>query len=216
MARRQEAGRGRRGRVWTDSPGNFAATLLLRPEGGPADAARLSFVAALAVFDALRGLGGPQLNLSLKWPNDVLLNGGKLSGILLESSSIGAGVTALAIGIGINLAQAPGQAQLEAGALRAVSLREETGLDISLMDMLTALAGCFHDWSGQMDAAGFAPIRAAWLARAAGLGQQIVARSGKVELTGRFEGMDDSGALLLATSRGRQVLPAADIYFREG
>jgi hypothetical protein len=128
MARRQEAGRGRRGRAWTDPPGNFAATLLIRPQGGPADAARLSFVAALAVHDALMTLCGPQLNLALKWPNDLLLNGGKLSGILLESAGSGRQVTALAIGIGVNLACAPEIAADQ--SIRPVSLKGETGLAV--------------------------------------------------------------------------------------
>lgn len=216
MARRQEAGRGRRGRVWTDPPGNFAATLVLRPDGGPADAARLSFVAALAVHEALIRLCGPQLNIALKWPNDVLLNGGKLSGILLESSGAGGQVAALAIGIGVNLVQAPDLTGLEPQALRPVSLRGETGLSVTAEDFLDALAAAFDHWSRQMRAYGFGPIRQAWLARAARLGETIVARTGSTETEGRFEGIDETGALILATSQGRQVIAAADIYFSGG
>lgn len=213
MARRQEAGRGRRGRVWTDPPGNFAATLILRPEGGAADAARLSFVAALAVHDALLNLCGPQLNIALKWPNDVLLNGGKLSGILLESAGQGAQVTALAIGIGVNLEAAPRPDGVEQGALRPVSLKGETGLTVTPDELLDALAASFDHWSRQMRDYGFAPIRGAWLARAAKLGETITARTGATETIGRFEGIDETGALILITARGRQAIPAADIYF---
>ena len=213
MARQQTAGRGRRGRAWADPPGNFAASLVLRPQGGPADAARLSFVAALAVHDALRQLCGPQLNLSLKWPNDVLLNGGKLSGILLESIGSGGAIHALVIGIGINLAAAPDMDQVEPGALRPVSLQGETGLTVSPDDMLDALALAFDDWHRQMRDFGFAPIRAAWLARAARLGETITARTGTAETTGRFDGIDDTGALVLTGPRGRQAIPAADIFF---
>ncbi|MBO9456293.1 biotin--[acetyl-CoA-carboxylase] ligase [Paracoccus sp. R12_1] len=213
MARRQEAGRGRRGRAWTDPPGNFAATFLLRPDGGPADAARLSFVAALAVHEALTRLCGPQLNLSLKWPNDVLLNGGKLSGILLESSGSGATLTWLAIGIGINLGSAPDPGSVEPGALRPVSLKGETGLTVTPDEVLDALAPAFDHWWRQMRAYGFAPIRTAWLARAARLGQTIIARTGRNEMTGRFDGIDETGALILTTSRGRQAVPAAEIHF---
>lgn len=216
MARRQEAGRGRRGRVWTDPPGNFAATLVLRPEGGPGDAARLSFVAALAVHEALLRLCGPQLNLSLKWPNDVLLNGGKLSGILLESAGSGAQVAALAIGIGINLETAPDAAAVEGGALRPVSLKGETGLTVTPDELLDALAVAFDHWWRQMRAYGFGPVRAAWLARAARLGETITARAGATETVGRFDGIDDTGALLLTTARGRQAIPAADIFFGGG
>ena len=213
MARRQEAGRGRRGRAWTDPPGNFAATLVMRPEGGAADAARMSFVAALAVHEALRDLCGPGLALSLKWPNDVLLNGGKLSGILLESSGAGGQVATLAIGIGINLVTAPEPAQLEPGALRPVSLAGETGLQIAPEDLLDALAIRFEAWRQQMATYGFESIRTAWLARAARLGETITARTGTTETTGRFEGIDPTGALVLTTPRGRQAISAADIHF---
>lgn len=211
MARQQTAGRGRRGRAWSDPPGNFAATLVLRPEGSPADAARLSFVAALAVHDALRQLCGPQLNVALKWPNDVLLNGGKLSGILLESTGAGASIQALAIGIGVNLAAAPDT--VEPGAVRPVSLQKETGLAVSPDDVLATLAVAFDDWHRQMRDFGFASIRTAWLARAAMLGETITARTGTTETTGRFDGIDETGALVLTGPRGRQAIPAADVYF---
>tara|TARA_B100000378_G_scaffold239419_1_gene207260 strand:- start:2968 stop:3738 length:771 start_codon:yes stop_codon:yes gene_type:complete len=211
MARRQEAGRGRRGRAWTDPPGNFAATLLIRPQGGPADAARLSFVAALAVHDALMTLCGPQLNLALKWPNDLLLNGGKLSGILLESAGSGRQVTALAIGIGVNLACAPEIAADQ--SIRPVSLKGETGLAVTPDELLDALAIAFDHRQRQMRDHSFGPIRAAWLARAARLGETITARTGGTETTGVFEGIDETGALILSTPRGRKAIPAADIYF---
>lgn len=213
MAHRQEAGRGRRGRGWSDPPGNFAATLVMRPDGSPGDAARLSFVAALAVFEAVQSLCGPQLSLALKWPNDVLLNGGKLSGILLESAGTGGTVSALAIGIGVNLAAAPDPGQLEAEAARPVSLKGETGIAIAPEEFLDVLAPSFDRWFRQSRTYGFAPIRTAWLARAARLGETITARSGASRTTGRFDGIDDAGALVLSTSQGRQAIPAADIYF---
>lgn len=213
MAREQQAGRGRRGRAWSDPPGNFAATLAMRPGGAAADAARLSFVAALAVHDALRDLCGPLPGLALKWPNDVLLNGGKLSGILLESSGAGGQVAVLAVGIGVNLAAAPDPGAVEPEALRPVSLAGETGLSITPDDLLTALAARFDAWQRQMATYGFAPIRAAWLARAAKLGETITARTGTDRLTGRFDGIDETGALILTGPRGRHVIPAADIHF---
>lgn len=216
LAHRQEAGRGRRGRAWADPPGNFAASLVLRPAGGAAEAAKLSFVAALALHEALIHLCGPHLNVALKWPNDVLLNGGKLSGILLESAGAGGQVSTLVIGIGVNLAGAPDAAQVEATALRPVSLKGETGLTITPEEFLDALAVAFDQWQRQLQTYGFAPIRQAWLARAARLGETITARTGKVEVTGVFEGIDKSGALILATPRGKQAIPAADIYFSGG
>ena len=213
MARRQEAGRGRRGRAWRDPQGNFAATLAMRPEGGPADAARLSFVAALAVHDALRAICGPQPGFALKWPNDVLLNGGKLSGILLEGTGAAGRMGILAVGIGINLAQAPDPGDVEPRALRPVSLAGETGIAVTQDEMLDALAPAFDHWHRQLRAYGFGPVRNAWLARAAHLGGTITARTGTTETTGRFEGIDDSGALILTGPRGRQAIPAAEIDF---
>lgn len=211
LARRQEAGRGRRGRAWTDPVGNFAATLVLRPDGGATQAAQFSFVAALALYDALRLLCGPNLNIALKWPNDVLLNGGKLSGILLESSGAGGQVAALAIGIGVNLANIPDV--VEQQATRPVSLQGETGQHITPDELLNALAPAFDHWQRQMRDYGFAPIREAWLARAARLGETIVARTANIQREGRFDGIDDSGALLLTTAKGREAIPAAEIYF---
>lgn len=216
MARRQEAGRGRRGRPWADPPGNFAATLVLRPDSDPADAARLSFVAALALHDALTTLCGPRLNIALKWPNDVLLNGGKLSGILLESAGVGREMNSLAIGIGVNLADAPDRGSVEEQATRPVSLRGETGLQVSPEDLLDALAPAFDRWWRQMRAYGFAPIRQAWMVRAAKLGETIIARTGTTQAEGRFDGIDDTGALILTTPKGRQAIPAAEIYFSGG
>ncbi|MDM7458141.1 MAG: biotin--[acetyl-CoA-carboxylase] ligase [Paracoccus sp. (in: a-proteobacteria)] len=215
MARRQEAGRGRRGRAWVDPPGNLAATLLLRPDGGPAEAALLSFVAALAVHDALRDLCGPQLAVALKWPNDVLLNGGKLAGILLESTGGAAQVGALAIGVGINLISSPEHGRVEPNALRPVSLVGETGQAVTQDDALDALAISFDRWWRQFRDYGFAPVRTAWLARAARLGETMTARHGADATTGRFDGIDDRGALLLSTPRGRVAITAADIHFGE-
>ncbi|MFC3569517.1 biotin--[acetyl-CoA-carboxylase] ligase [Paracoccus sp. TOH] len=213
MTRDQFAGRGRRGRDWVMPAGNFAGTLVTRPRGGPLGAAQLSFVAALALYDALADACGPSVRLAIKWPNDVLLNGGKVAGILLESSGSGSGVQAVAVGIGVNLAAAPDAAAVEPGAVPPVSVRGETGHAVDPEDFLDLLAPAFARWQAQLDTYGFAPIRNAWLARAAKLGEPITARTGRLESHGIFEGIDDSGALILRTAAGRQVIPAADVYF---
>ena len=213
MTRRQNAGRGRRGRSWSMPAGNFAATLALRPQGSPADVSLYSFVAALALHEALATVCGPAARLAIKWPNDVLLNGGKVAGILLESAGQGRDVSLLAVGIGVNLAAAPETGLLEPGATRPVGLLGETGLAVSPDDFLAALARAFDDWHRQMRTYGFGPIREAWLARATRLGETIIARTGTTETTGRFDGIDETGALILSGPRGRQAIPAADIYF---
>lgn len=211
MALEQTGGRGRRGRAWSMPAGNFAATYVHRPRGPAGEMALYSFVAALAVQDALAAAGGPSARLALKWPNDVLLNGGKVAGILLESSGQGPEVSALAIGIGVNLAVAP-PADPEA-AFAPVSVRGETGMDVSPEDFLDLLAPAFADWDRRFLADGFAPIRDAFLARAARLGDTIIARTGTAELTGRFEGIDTTGALILTTASGRKAVPAAEVFF---
>jgi BirA family transcriptional regulator, biotin operon repressor / biotin---[acetyl-CoA-carboxylase] ligase len=210
VARRQTAGRGRRGRTWQDPKGNLAATLLMRPKGPAGMAALRSFTAALALFDtfvAFTGRAGP---LALKWPNDVLLNGGKVAGILLESAGRGAGVQHLAIGFGVNLLEAP---EPEPGALRPVSLAGETGLRIDAEEFLDRLAPAFATWEAQLESFGFGHVRNAWLARAARLGEGVIARVGEEALTGTFETIDDNGAMVLVTAQGRRVIPAADVHF---
>ena len=213
FAHRQTAARGRRGRGWAMPAGNFAATLVMRPSGAPAEAAQRSFVAALALADALAAVAGPGVTITLKWPNDVLLNGGKVAGILLESAGQGGAVSHLAIGIGVNLADAPPVSALEAGAHSPVSLRGETGLVIAPEEFLTLLANAFDRWERQLRTYGFGPIRTAWIARAAKIGQPIVARTVAETVEGTFETIADDGALVLTTRDGRRVIPAADVYF---
>lgn len=216
----QTGGRGRRGRPWVSPRGNFHATLAMRPTGGPQRAALRSFTAALSLHEALSALTGLQQApngmlqpLALKWPNDVLLNGGKVSGILLESLGSAGQVDHLAIGIGVNLIAAPDPALVEAGALRPVSVLAETGVRIAPDRLLTALAAAFARWEARFEAEGFAPLRAAWLDRAARLGQEIRVRSGSADRWGIFDGIDADGALILRSADGLHAIPAADVYW---
>jgi birA, biotin-[acetyl-CoA-carboxylase] ligase region len=207
LAHRQTAGRGRRGRAWVDPAGNFAATLIQRLDDPPAKLALRSFVAALALHEALADLTHLPEAFALKWPNDVLLNGGKLSGILLESP--GQGV--LSLGIGVNLRASP-VADPEA-AFPPVNLRAETGITLTPEQVLNRLAPAFATWDQRLTAYGFGPIRSAFLARVTRLGQPLIAKTMTEEIRGTFETIDDSGALVLATAQGRRAIPAADIFF---
>ena len=213
LARRQTAARGRRGRAWVSPEGNFAATLVMRPNGDPAKAALRSFVAALALADALETVCGPGATITLKWPNDVLLNGGKVAGILLESAGSAGQVSHLAIGIGVNLIAAPPKEAVEEGALTPVSVQGETGIRIPPEEFLTYLAAAFARWEAQLSTYGFGPIRTAWLARAARLGQPIRARLTDETIEGTFETIAEDGELVLATSQGKRHIPAADVFF---
>lgn len=214
MARHQTGGRGRRGRAWMGAEGNFAATLALRPPRAPSDAALFSFVAALALDDTLRAACGPTATLAIKWPNDVLLNGGKVAGILLESAGRGGQTEILAVGIGVNLAHAPEPDPVGPSNPRPVSVAGETGLSVPPEAFLDLLAPAFARWQDVLTREGFAPIREAWLSRAAHLDRTIIARTGTAERHGTFRGIDETGALILDTATGRETIPAADIYFQ--
>lgn len=209
----QTAGRGRRARAWASPQGNFHATLLLFPKEAPDLVALRSFAASLALRDAFVALTGLPEAFALKWPNDVLLNGSKVAGILLEAVSSGAGVQALAIGIGVNLIAHPDHATMEPGALPAVSLLSETGLRITPQAFLAALAPAYAQWEAVFTAQGFAPLQQAWLSHAARLGEVIRARTGKDTYTGVFDTIDSSGNLILVTETGRRSIPAAEVFF---
>ena len=202
VARRQTAGVGRRGRAWRDPAGNYAGTLVLRIEGGPEAMALRSFVAALAVHEAVAPATGAE-RLALKWPNDVLFDGGKLSGILLEAI----GPATVAVGIGVNLVSGPGPREVEEDALPPASLDGRIGFEA----FHDALEDAFSHWEADLRANGFGSVREAWLARAAGLGGPIRARLPAEELNGTFDGIDERGHLVLRTPRGVRHLPAADI-----
>ena len=208
-AGRQSAGRGRRGRAWESSPGNLFATLLLRPEKSAGECAQLSFVAALAVSDMLARLA-PRADLALKWPNDVLASGRKIAGILLESESGADGMAAwLAVGIGVNLAVFPEDAEFPAISLAALGAAPPAP-----KDALLHLAARFAKWYEVWRASGFAPVREAWLARASGLGSRIRVRLANEEIMGVFQGIDDSGALLLGLPGGGvRAIAAGEVFF---
>jgi len=210
---KQTAGRGRRGRAWTDPVGNFAGTLVMRPAETPDRIALRSFVASLALYDAVAAATGREDLLSLKWPNDVLLSGGKLAGILLESAGGAQGVSHIAIGIGVNLAAAPQASEIEAKAVPPVSLFSETGIRVTPEAFLDLLAPAYARYEEQFCTYGFEPIRALWLARAARLGEVITARTMRQETTGTFETVDEAGNIVLSTPKGREVIPAAEIFF---
>lgn len=203
-AAHQRAGRGRRGRAWQSDPGNLAATLLIRPvrEGF----AQLSFAAALAVADTAAHFA-PKTAISVKWPNDVLADGKKLAGILLESGRDERGHW-LAVGIGVNLASHPQGTEFPATALAALGITPP-----SPDHALEVLAARFAHWYGLWMKDGFEPLRAAWLARAGGLGMPIRARLPHQEHHGVFEGIDDHGALLLNQQGALRVIAAGEVFF---
>jgi len=201
---RQSAGRGRRGRSWASLSGNLHTSLLVTDAGPPEGWPQISFVAALAVHDAVVEVA-PDLRpmLELKWPNDLLLAGSKCAGILIEGEG-GEGEGGVAIGIGVNCATHPTDAAYPATDLAT------HGAKVSAATLFAALSvkmpGRLAQWN---QGNGFATIRADWLARAAGLGENIRVRLADRELTGRFDSLDDAGALVLVEPDGGMVVIAA-------
>jgi BirA family biotin operon repressor/biotin-[acetyl-CoA-carboxylase] ligase len=202
IAERQTAGRGRRGRTWETATGNLAATLLLRPDAPPAIIGQLSFAAALAVADTATHFA-PGAAITVKWPNDVLAQGRKLAGILLE-----AGDGWLAIGIGINLARFPEGTEFPATSLAQLGIAPPSS-DAALTVLAARLAHWYDVWMQD----GFEPLRAAWLTRAQGLGGAIRARLPHETRTGVFEGIDAAGALLLNDQGQVRVIAAGEVFF---
>ena len=151
--------------------------------------------------------------LSLKWPNDVLLNGQKVAGILLESSSKGTQVDWLSVGIGVNLNNTPDAGELEARAVPPTSVVEAGGPSLSNLSFLESLAKYFDHCERQLLQFGFDPIREVWLRHAAKLGQPITARTGSETVTGTFQTVDAEGNLVMNTSNGTRAIAAADVYF---
>lgn len=209
----QTAGRGRRARPWSSPEGNFHGTLVLKPTEPPETVALRSFAAALALRDAFVQLTNLPQSFALKWPNDVLCNGGKIAGILLESQGLNGPDPVLCIGIGVNLIAAPDASQVEAGAVPPVSLLQETGLKITPQTFLDALAPAYAAWEATFTTEGFAPLRTAWLSHAARLGQPIRARTGTETREGIFETIDATGNLILRTQAGTLAIPAAEVFF---
>lgn len=202
----QSAGRGRRGNAWVSIPGNLFATLLLTEPSDPGVAPQLSFVAALALHDAVAECA-PQVGplLKVKWPNDLLLGGAKLAGILIEAESDPA--FALAIGIGVNCAAHPSETPYP-----AIDLAIHGAL-VTPERMLGALSAAMMKRLDQWQRGqGFASVRADWLKRAAGLGQDIRVRLPERELSGRFQGLDDMGRLLLQVEGRVTPVTAGEVF----
>jgi BirA family biotin operon repressor/biotin-[acetyl-CoA-carboxylase] ligase len=207
-AREQTAGRGRRGRAWHSPPGNLYLSLIVRPGGAAARAAQLGFVTALALGDALAELAGAALPLHFKWPNDLLVRGRKLAGILLESeTSAGDAVDFVVIGMGVNLVSKPGDTEYP-----TTSLADHGTAGVSPAKLLAAVARHFDRWERRWQAEGFPPVRTAWVARAAGLGDDIRVRLERTTLSGRFRDLDHDGALILDTADGRRRIAAGEVF----
>lgn len=205
----QTAGRGRRGRPWVSTLGNLMFSLLLRPKAGPARAAELSFATAIALHEALAQLTGEGFRFQLKWPNDVLLDGAKVAGILLESATGSDGALEfLVIGAGINLVHHPENTPYPATSV-AATLGHQVPVQAALDEVLARLGHWITVWERE----GFAPIREAWVSRAAGLGERITVRLSHETIEGVFAGLRPDGALdLVLDSGASRAITAGDVF----
>jgi BirA family biotin operon repressor/biotin-[acetyl-CoA-carboxylase] ligase len=219
----QVSGRGRRGRSWETQRGNLAASLLLTPEVALKDAASLGFVAGLSLADALDaavpdakidigidgGSVGQRGRFELKWPNDVLGHGAKLSGILLESAMLDAGRYALVIGIGVNVVAEPQHVPYPATSL------VKMGAKIDAQQLFLALSDAWIDnerlWHNGY---GLGAIREKWLSRAAGLGSQVAVNVDGRIVRGTFETIDEECRFVIRENDGSTIrIAAGDVHF---
>ena len=208
VADRQSGGRGRHGRPWVSPPGNLYASLALRDPAPPPVAAQLGFVAGVALVTALRKKVGRAEGITLKWPNDIVVAGAKLAGILLESTTLLHGALGCVIGFGVNCRSHP-----DGLAYRATSLREIGALDPSPMAMLDTLSVEVDRQLTIWDrGAGFGSIRASWLEHAAGLGGTISVAMARQTITGTFRDIDMQGRLVVETGEGLVAVTAGDVF----
>lgn len=209
----QTAGRGRRGRVWSTGKGNLAASLLLIDPAPPAVAATISFVAGVALHQSVIDVAGPALaeRLSLKWPNDLLLDRHKVAGILVEGEKLASGRFAVVIGMGVNCISHP---EIDGAAYPASDFAAR-GTPVDSETLFGRLATRMAEEIGRWDAGtGFATIRSAWLTRSRGLGETIRVNLLDRSVEGRFEALDATGRLILLRADGkREALSAGDLFF---
>lgn len=212
-AKSQTAARGRRGRAWESMDGNLFLSLVLRPDVPAMEATQLGYVAALAIYDTIGELCPAGYEAACKWPNDVLLNGKKFCGILLEASGDGAGnLDWLVLGVGINVARHPTDVDYP-----TTSMHAEGAIHVTREDTLVSFARNFLLWTRAWMDDGFAKIRENWLWRAKGLNEPIDVRLENEILSGIFIGIDETGALLLRRDMDNDsdimTITVGDVFF---
>jgi BirA family biotin operon repressor/biotin-[acetyl-CoA-carboxylase] ligase len=207
----QTGGRGRHGRPWTSPPGNLYVTVALPCPEGPRLGVEIGFVAGVALVETLAALGFGS-DARLKWPNDVLLGGAKVAGLLLESATDADGIGWVLLGMGVNVASAPPAEAVPypATALNAHPAGAGATPEAVLHPLLGRLAEVMRQWRGH----GFAPVRQAWLRHGHGLGDLIGVRLGAERIVGVFEGLSPDGALMLREPSGvTRTILAGDVFF---
>lgn len=207
----QTGGRGRHGRAWTSPPGNLYVTAAFPCPEGPRVGVEIGFVAGVALVETLAALGFGA-DARLKWPNDVLLGGAKVAGLLLESAADADGIGWVLLGMGVNVASAPPPETVPypATALNVHAAGDGATPEAVLHPLLGRLAEVMRQWRAQ----GFEPVRRAWLRHGHGLGDPIGVRLGAERALGVFEGLSPDGALILREPSGAtRTILAGDVFF---
>ncbi|HVP65766.1 MAG TPA: biotin--[acetyl-CoA-carboxylase] ligase [Anaeromyxobacteraceae bacterium] len=208
IAERQTAGRGRRGRSWSSPAGkNLYLSAVLRPELPPQRAAELTLVASLAVCDACRQAG---VDAGIKWPNDVLVGGRKVAGILTELAAEPDVVHWVVVGIGVNL-NAGREDFPEEIRDEATSLAIERGQPVPRALFAAALLSLLEQWLDRHAEEGFEAVRRAWRERSATLGRSVRVEVDGGEVDGVADDLDESGALLVRSESGLVRVVAGDV-----
>jgi BirA family biotin operon repressor/biotin-[acetyl-CoA-carboxylase] ligase len=214
----QTAGRGRRQRAWIAPRGNLASSVLEVMDVSPGVAATLGFAAGLSLESAvqklsieanLRRAGAAPLKYALKWPNDVMAERQKLTGILLEAEAVAGNRLAVVVGIGTNVVAAPEGTPTPATSLAAL------GVDAGAEELFAALSDAWVEFRGIWDdGRGFAEIRRLWLERAFGLGEPVAIQTGAATVEGMFDTIDETGCLIVRTAEGKRIpIAAGEVYF---
>lgn len=208
-AKQQTAGKGRLGRTWLSTEGNLYVSVLLQPEKPAESLAQLSFVAAVAVLEALQDLIPAGATLQCKWPNDILLGGKKLGGILLESFQAGASEKPwVVVGVGVNVDHFPASAHFPATCLKSSGV-ELVSAKIILSRFIHHFIDCYNVWNTK----GFAPVRRQWQAHAWGLDTRISTQLPGASCEGVFVGIDAKGGLQLKLDSGKtHIVHAGDVF----
>jgi BirA family biotin operon repressor/biotin-[acetyl-CoA-carboxylase] ligase len=203
----QTSGHGRRGRPWQSPPGNLLFSVILRPAGAPSRAAELGFVTAVVAAECVAGFLPHPDRVSLKWPNDVLVAGAKVAGLLPEAQIAGGALAWVVLGVGLNLTNSPTDTPYPATNLHAhgAMVTPEQGMNAFLTQMA--------EWLPRWTSEGFNPIRLAWLARAAGVGTAVTVTLNDRQERGVFRGLDADGAMLLDTAHGQRRITTGDVAF---
>ena len=193
----QTAGRGTHGREWATPPGNLAVSVVKRPQVPMRFASQAALVTAVALADALEALGLARQRIKLKWPNDVMVDGCKVSGILLEGQANGHSVDWLVVGTGVNVAHHPPETRHPATNLH------EAGLDIAIEEVLAAYLLAFEKWWSRWQHYDFQVIQTAWAARTMHqLGSLLTLTQGQETVQARYKGLNADGALVILTQDG--------------